>query len=82
MNESKNFFEQKMARLQVIVKALETDELPLEESMALYKEGLDCALFCKQRLEKARHELSVWQDGEMKPFIPEDESSGSLEDAL
>lgn len=75
MNETteENFFEQKMKRLQDIVNALESDDLPLEKSMSLYKEGMDCALFCKERLEKARHEISVWQDGETKPFTLREE---------
>ncbi|MDR3357892.1 MAG: exodeoxyribonuclease VII small subunit [Desulfovibrio sp.] len=68
-----NLFERKMTRLQNIVDALESDELPLEKSMALYKEGMACARFCKERLEKARHELTVWQDGEIKPFAPREE---------
>ncbi|MDR1660800.1 MAG: exodeoxyribonuclease VII small subunit [Desulfovibrio sp.] len=75
MNEmaEENLFERRMARLQHIVNALEADDLPLETSMSLYKEGMACARFCKERLEKARHELAVWQDGETKPFAPWEE---------
>ncbi|MDR3320389.1 MAG: exodeoxyribonuclease VII small subunit [Desulfovibrio sp.] len=70
MNETtENFFEQRMTRLQTIVEALEADDLPLEKSMSLYKEGLTCANFCKSQLEKARHEISVWQDSEMQPSL-------------
>ena len=51
-------FEDAMARLQEIVTALED----------LYKEGAACARFCREQLEKARHEISVWQEGEAVPF--------------
>ena len=37
--KKENLFEKKMARLQEIVSALESGDLPLEEGMALYKEG-------------------------------------------
>lgn len=64
--KKENLFEKKMARLQEIVSALESGDLPLEEGMALYKEGAACSRFCREQLEKARHELSLWQDGELK----------------
>ena len=64
----KNMFEKKMARLEEIVRALESGELPLEEGMALYKEGAECSRFCRQQLDKARHELSLWQDGQESPL--------------
>lgn len=61
-------FEDAMARLQEIVTALEDGQLPLEKGIALYKEGATCARFCREQLEKARHEISVWQEGEATPF--------------
>ena len=60
--------EKKMARLQEIVTALESDDLPLEQGMALYREGMGCSRFWRERLEKARHELDLWQDGQAVPF--------------
>lgn len=70
--KKENLFEKKMARLQEIVNALESGDLPLEEGMALYKEGAECSRFCREQLEKARHELSLWQDGELKPLNPDE----------
>lgn len=61
-------FEEAMTRLQEIVAALEDGKLPLEKGIALYKEGAACVRFCREQLEKARHEISVWQEGEAKPF--------------
>lgn len=73
-----NLFEIKMARLQEIVSALESGDLPLEKGMALYKEGAECSRFCREQLEKARHELSLWQDGELKPLDVSHELPDSL----
>ncbi|MDR0816725.1 MAG: exodeoxyribonuclease VII small subunit [Desulfovibrio sp.] len=64
--KTEDLFEKKMSRLQAIVKSLETEDLPLEQGMALYKEGVACSHFCREQLEKARHELALWQDGESK----------------
>ena len=61
-------FEEAMARLQEIVTALEDGQQPLEQGIALYKEGAALSRFCREQLEKARHEISVWQEGEAVPF--------------
>lgn len=61
-------FEEAMTRLQEIVAALEAGEQPLEKGIALYKEGAGLTRFCREQLEKARHEISVWQEGEAAPF--------------
>lgn len=37
-------FEERMARLQEIVEALENGQPSLEEGMALYQEGMECSL--------------------------------------
>ncbi|WP_165174704.1 exodeoxyribonuclease VII small subunit [Desulfovibrio sp. ZJ369] len=75
-----NLFEVKMARLQEIVSALESGDLPLEKGMALYKEGAECSRFCRKQLEKARHELSLWQDGELKSLEVVNDLPGGAEE--
>lgn len=67
MSAKTDTFEKKMARLQEIVTALESGDLPLEKGMALYKEGAACSRYCREQLEKARHELEIWQDGQARP---------------
>ncbi len=61
-------FEQRLSRLQEIVKALEEDTLPLDQGMAFYKEGMECANVCRTLLEQAKHEVSIWKDGQEKSF--------------
>ncbi|MDE5880077.1 MAG: exodeoxyribonuclease VII small subunit [Desulfovibrio sp.] len=69
-------FEEAMARLQEIVAALEDGQQPLEQGIALYKEGAALARFCREQLEKARHEISVWQEGEATPFAGVEDAEG------
>lgn len=61
-------FETTLARLQEIVALLEQGNIPLDTGMRLYKEGMICARQCRQVIREARHEISVWQDGEGTPF--------------
>lgn len=62
-----------MKRLGEIVDALESPDISLEEGIALYKEGALCSRFCREKLEKAKHELEIWQDGEAVPLETEDD---------
>lgn len=64
-------FEERLSRLQAIVSALESGESPLEESVALYKEGLAHTRACREQLDRARHEIEIYQNGDCKPFEAE-----------
>ena len=68
MAKEKMSFEKRLERLKGIVEALERAELPLEESLALYKEGLALAGECGRQLESARNEVKLAQDGLLKEF--------------
>ncbi len=60
-------FEQAYAQLEEIVARLETGDLTLDESVALYERGQQLAKMCGERLDAA--ELRVRQitgDGEIK----------------
>ncbi len=52
-------YEQSVKRLEEIVKKLESGNLSLEESIALYSEGVRLSQNCKKTLEEA--ELTVNQ---------------------
>jgi exodeoxyribonuclease VII small subunit len=65
-------FEKQMERLQEVVAALEKSDLPLEKSVALYKEGLGLAASCREQLAKARLEVQVYSDGKLGDFEPEE----------
>ena len=60
-------FEQSMARLEEIVSQLENNEKPLEETIALFEEGLNLVKSCQTQLssfEKKVEELSGKTSGE------------------
>lgn len=52
-------FEEKMGRLEEIVRILETGDRPLEESMALFEEGVRLSNECKDVLEKTEKKITV-----------------------
>jgi exodeoxyribonuclease VII small subunit len=52
-------YEQSLAELEAIVASLESDKLPLEDSMALYERGQALTKHCVELLDKA--ELRVKQ---------------------
>lgn len=62
MNEDRTF-EDAMARLEEIVRLLDSPQITLEEGLSLYKEGAICSRFCREKLEAARHQLEIWKDG-------------------
>ena len=66
-------FDELVAELQRIVQALEAGNLPLEESIALYRRGLELHAACEARLRDAELTISqlgrglVAESGEAEP---------------
>ncbi len=63
-------FEEAMARLEAIVKAMEGDAVSLDESLALYEEGVALLRRCNRELDEAEQRVRILQktpDGEIKP---------------
>ncbi len=63
-------FEAAVARLEVIVKALEGDGVSLDESLALYEEGVALLRRCNRELDEAEQRVRILRrtpDGEIKP---------------
>lgn len=50
---SKRTFEQALARLEKIVDSLEQGEVPLENAIELYEEGIELSKECMETLSKA-----------------------------
>jgi len=72
MSQDKDGFEARMARLREIVEKLEGGSLPLEEGVTLFREGVELAKSCRERLDKARNEVTILADGVLRDFEPED----------
>ena len=52
-------FEQAMARLEAIVGELEKGDLPLDESLKIFEEGIRLSKSCLKILEDAEHKVEV-----------------------
>ena len=74
-------FEDCLARLEQIVSALEAGNLPLEESLKVFEEGVTLARHCSRYLDDAERRIELLVKDESggvigKPFVfePEDEA--------
>ncbi|MEY4527956.1 MAG: Exodeoxyribonuclease 7 small subunit [Nitrospirota bacterium] len=52
-------FEQAMARLEAIVGELESGDLPLDESLKIFEEGIRLSKNCLKVLEEAERKVEV-----------------------
>jgi exodeoxyribonuclease VII small subunit len=50
-------FEEAIKKLEEIIEALESDDLPLEKSIALFDEGTKLSKICGQRLTDAQEKI-------------------------
>lgn len=57
-------FESKIQRLDEIVKSMETGELPLEESLKLFEEGVKLSRQCQSELEAAEQKVEILLNSE------------------
>lgn len=75
-------FEDAMKRLEEIVEALEAGDLPLEESLRRFEEGVALVKLCNSKLDEAERKVTLLleeQDGKTRevPFVPE-KDAGSV----
>ena len=76
----KGDFEKSLARLEEVVKRLESTDLSLDEAMKLFEEGVKLSRDCQKQLEEAEGRVEILlkkADGKIaaEPFEPEDESA-------
>jgi exodeoxyribonuclease VII small subunit len=55
---AKTSFEDSYKRLEEIVTLLDTGNLPLEETLALFEEGIRLARLCEEQLDQAELKIS------------------------
>ena len=56
-------FESAMARLEQIVNQLESGKATLDESLALYEEGIALVRLCSERLDRAEQKIKIIRSG-------------------
>jgi len=54
-----NEFEKAFEELEQIVKRLESEELPLDESLQLFEKGIRLSRFCNQKLEEVEKKIEL-----------------------
>ena len=63
-------FEQALQQLEQIVQKLEKGELPLEESLALYEDGIRLSRLCHGKLEEAEGKIAMlMKDARGEPVL-------------
>ena len=82
-------FEKAFAELEQIVKRLEGEELPLDESLELFEKGIRLSRFCNQKLEEIEKKIElILADAKgqpvTEPFEPEEdvENDAATEEGL
>ena len=59
MNQPNKSFEQSMARLEQIVRAMERGDVALEESLKLFQEGTELVRNCQKLLDDAQLQVKM-----------------------
>jgi exodeoxyribonuclease VII small subunit len=65
-------FEAALAELEDLVGRMETGELPLQESLAVYKRGAALLAYCQSALKDAQQQVQVMEKGLLQPFAADD----------
>lgn len=81
----KERFEDALKKLEKVVSKLEDGNIPLEESLKLFEEGIRLSRFCNQKLEEAEKKVEILmkdKEGIIKtePFVPSRYSGGNESD--
>jgi exodeoxyribonuclease VII small subunit len=73
--EKKLSFEDAMNKLEQIVDRLEEGDVPLEEAIAFYKEGMELSKLCHDKLKSVEEQLTqiITEDGRTENFSVEEE---------
>ena len=70
-------FEQSLSELEVVVRQLESAELPLEQALELFEKGMLLSDSCRKQLTAAETRVEILmkkgEDFEAVPFDPEEE---------
>lgn len=64
-------YEEKVNRLEKVIKSLQQERLDLEESVKLYEEGLQLYQSCKEELDGMEMKLKIILDGKEETFLEE-----------
>ena len=68
-------FEEAMEKLEVLVDRLEEGDVPLEEAITIYKDGMELSKLCHDKLKQVEDQLTqiLTDDGETLSFAISEE---------
>ncbi|MFZ7945185.1 MULTISPECIES: exodeoxyribonuclease VII small subunit [Bacillaceae] len=74
-NEKTLTFEEAMTKLEQIVDKLEEGDVPLEEAILFYKDGMELSKLCHDKLKSVEEQLTqiITEDGRTKSFTINEE---------
>ncbi|MDQ0269390.1 exodeoxyribonuclease VII small subunit [Cytobacillus purgationiresistens] len=69
-SDKKLTFEEAMDQLELIVEKLEEGDVPLEEAINIYKNGMELSKLCHDKLKNVEEQLTqiITEDGGKEPF--------------
>lgn len=70
--EEKMSYEQALARLEQIIRAMENDKIPLAESLQLYEEGVGIVRRLSAELDDAERKIKILQQNAQGEIIAVD----------
>jgi exodeoxyribonuclease VII small subunit len=64
-----------MAELEALVAAMESNTMPLEDSLLAYQRGVALRRFCEDKLKDAEARISVLEGDTLQPYSADGSSS-------
>jgi len=82
---AKERFEDALNKLEKIVSKLEEGDIPLEESLKLFEEGIRLSRFCNQKLDEAEKRVEILlkgKDGILKTQTFDSSTNSELDPSI
>ena len=70
--EQKLSYEQALARLEQIIRAMESDKIPLEDSLRMYEEGVAIVRRLSAELDEAERKIKILQQNAQGEIVAVD----------
>ncbi|AZV44270.1 exodeoxyribonuclease VII small subunit [Peribacillus asahii] len=76
-NQQELSFEEAMESLEQIVEKLEEGDVPLEEAISIYKQGMNLSRLCHMKLKSVEDQLTeiLNEDGQLESFTTVEEET-------
>lgn len=73
--DQKLSFEEAIEQLSIIVERLEEGDVPLEEAITIYKEGMELSKLCHDKLKHVEKQLTeiLTKDGQTESYSMDEE---------